>query len=154
MAHHCGDCNMCCKLLDVVELSKPANQWCVHCEIGKGCRIYDMRPVPCRDFECLWLESQREMRPLPAELRPDRCKMMLTFAQNRRDVLGYCDPAAPDDWKRPSVLRLLHVLASQGVRVMFGTGRRFFAVDKDRIRPAEISDADADGVRHFVRFLD
>jgi hypothetical protein len=94
------------------------------------------------------------MRPLPTELRPDRCKMMLTFAQNRHDVLGYCDPAAPDDWKRPSVLRLLHVLASQGLRVMFGTGRGFFAVDRDRIRPAELSDADAEGVRRFVRFLD
>lgn len=153
MTNHCGGCNLCCKLPDIAELSKPANQWCTNCDIGKGCRIYETRPTPCRDFECLWLESQREKHPLPAELRPDRCKFMLTFAPNRRDVLGYCDPMAPDAWKHPSVLRLLHVLAGQGLRVMFGTGREFFALDRDRIRPVELGEADAEGVRPFVRFL-
>lgn len=154
MAGNCGGCTLCCKLLDIVELAKPANQWCSHCEVGKGCRIYETRPGPCRDFECLWLESQRERRPLPPELRPDHCKMMFTFAQNRRDVLGYCDPSAPEAWKHPSLLRLLHVLAGQGLRVVFGTGRGYFAVDRDRVRPAELSQADAEGVRRFVRFLD
>jgi hypothetical protein len=154
MVNHCGECNFCCKLPDIAELSKPANQWCTHCDIGKGCRIYETRPTPCRDFECLWLESQREKRPLPAELRPDRCKVMLTFAESRRDVLGYCDPATPDAWKHGPVLRLLHILASQGLRVMFGNGREYFAVDRDRIRSAELSDPDQNGVRRFLRFLD
>ena len=152
MTNHCGGCNMCCKIPDIVELSKPRNQWCSHCDIGKGCRIYETRPVPCREFECLWLESQREKQPLPPELRPDRCKMMLTFAENRRDVLGFCD--APEAWKRPAMLRLLRVLAGQGHRVMFSVGQHNFAVDRDRIRPAELSEADAQGVRTFVRFLD
>jgi hypothetical protein len=152
MTNHCGGCNMCCKIPDIAELSKPRNQWCSHCDTGKGCRIYETRPSPCRDFECLWLESQRERHPLPAQLRPDRCKMMLTFAQNRQDVLGFCD--APDAWKRPAMLKLLRVLAGQGHRVMFSAGPQNFAVDRDRIRPVELGEADAHGVRTFVRFLD
>jgi hypothetical protein len=154
MTNHCGTCNLCCKLLDVPALSKPANQWCTHCDIGTGCRIYEARPEACRDFECMWLESQREKQPLPGELRPDRCKMMLTFSENRRDVFGYCDPGAPDAWKNPSMLKLLGILTGQGVRVIFGTGRRYFAVDRDRIRPVKLSDPDPDGTRHFERFLD
>jgi hypothetical protein len=152
MANACGTCNMCCKLPDVPELKKPANQWCAHCEIGQGCRIYETRPVPCRDFECLWLESQREKQPLPAELRPDRSRMMLTFAQNRQDVLGICD--VPDAWKRPAMLRLLRLLAARGHRVMFGAGRDHYALDKDRVRPVELAEPDAQGVRKFLRFLD
>jgi Fe-S-cluster containining protein len=152
MANACGNCNMCCKLPDVPELRKPANQWCSHCDIGKGCRIYESRPAPCRNFQCLWLESQREKQPLPAELRPDRTRMMLTFAQNRQDVLGFCDAA--DAWKKPAMLRLLRVLASQGHRVMFSAGRDHFALDKDRVRAVELAEPDAQGVRAFVRFLD
>jgi hypothetical protein len=102
----------------------------------------------------MWLESQREKHPLPSELRPDRCKMMLTFAENRRDVLGYCDPGTPDAWKNPAMLKLLGVLAGQGIRVMFGTGRQFFAVDRGRIRPVQLGDPDSNGIRHFERFLD
>ncbi len=154
MTNHCGECNFCCKLPDIAELAKPANQWCVNCDIGKGCRIYETRPAPCRDFECVWLESQREKRPLPLELRPDRCKMMLSFVDGRRDVVGCCDPAVPDAWKNPAMLKLLQVMAGQQIRVMFDTGRGYFAVDRDRIRPAELGEPDSHGVRRFVRFLD
>src|SRR5436305_14221849 len=40
----CGDCTLCCKLLSITELEKPIGKWCPHCEIGKGCKIYDCRP--------------------------------------------------------------------------------------------------------------
>ncbi len=55
----CGECNLCCKVLRVVDplvnFDKPANVWCPHVELGKGCTIYDTRPKPCQEFKCLWL---------------------------------------------------------------------------------------------------
>lgn len=150
--NHCGSCTLCCKLLEIPVLEKPEGQWCTHCAIGSGCRIYESRPAPCRDFACLWLESQKEKHPLPAELRPDRCKMVLTFTQDRKDVLGYCDPASPDAWKG-APWRLLQVIAAHH-RVMFGTGREHFVIDQGRARKVELAEADAQGVRLFRRFLD
>jgi hypothetical protein len=40
----CGDCTMCCKVLPIEELSKPAHQWCQHAKPGSGCAIYQSRP--------------------------------------------------------------------------------------------------------------
>ena len=150
--NRCGSCTLCCKLLEIPALEKPEGQWCSHCAIGVGCKIYESRPAPCRDFACLWLESQSEKHPLPADLRPDRCKMVLTFTPDRKDVLGYCDPASPDAWK--GALRLLQVIASQGHRVMFGNGREHFVMDQGRARRVELAEPDAEGVKLFRRFLD
>lgn len=151
--NRCGTCTLCCKLLDIPALKKPQYEWCEHCKVGEGCTIYETRPEPCRDFACVWLESQTQKNPLPAELRPDRCKMVLTFTPDRKDVLGYCDPAAPDAWKG-APLRLLQVIAQQGQRVMFGNGREHFVIDQGRARRVELAEPDAEGVRLFRRFLD
>jgi hypothetical protein len=53
----CGDCSLCCKLINVREpLNKPRDVWCQHCRPGKGgCSIYDTRPDVCRGFACDWL---------------------------------------------------------------------------------------------------
>lgn len=61
----CGECTECCRLLEVVELSKPAHVPCEH--IGKGCEIYETRPQSCRNFQCLWstgfIEGDERRRP-------------------------------------------------------------------------------------------
>ena len=151
---NCGGCSLCCKLLDIPELEKPANRWCQHCAPGRGCTIYDKRPQPCRDFACVWLESQHDATPLPPELRPDQCRVVLAFAPNRRDVQGYCDPGEPDAWKAPPVLKLLAIMSRQGLRVMVGNGCEYYAFDRGRARRAELGPLDQSGTRHFLRFLD
>jgi len=50
----CGDCTLCCKLPPVPALKKEANEWCKHCDIGVGCKIYKDRPLDCQAFECFW----------------------------------------------------------------------------------------------------
>ena len=80
--------------------------------------------------------------------------MVLTFTPDRKDVLGYCDPASPYAWKDTAIFRLLQVIAKQGHRVMFGNGREHFALDQGRVRRAELAEPDAQGVRLFRRFLD
>lgn len=72
----CGDCTACCTLMAVVELDKPR---CVSCKhLDKGCGIYATRPQSCREFECIWLQTQKTSAPWPKRLRPDRCGVMFT----------------------------------------------------------------------------
>ena len=67
----CGACTACCKTHEVVEINKPAGVWCAHCEIGKGCRIYNERPQTCKSFRCLWLRGIGKGKD-----RPDRSKVV------------------------------------------------------------------------------
>ncbi len=64
----CGDCSLCCKLLPMPELAKPANKRCKHQRYGKGCAIYARRPDSCRTWSCRWLLGEGT-DDLP---RPDR----------------------------------------------------------------------------------
>jgi len=48
----CGSCNLCCKLVPVPALKKDGNEWCSHCDIGVGCKIYKDRPLDCKAFSC------------------------------------------------------------------------------------------------------
>jgi len=63
----CGPCGLCCKLLAIKSIGKPASQWCEHWDKDAGCAIYETRPDSCRKFACLWLAEQ-----LPIELSPRR----------------------------------------------------------------------------------
>ena len=63
----CGECTLCCDLLPVKWLDKPANTTCVHCD--KGCLIHETKEEECVSFECSWLQSNVDND----QLRPDRC---------------------------------------------------------------------------------
>jgi hypothetical protein len=83
--NHCGGCQECCinpLIDDKKQFYKPAHTVCPNCT-GKGCRVYFMRPEPCRGFKCLWLKSQKTNHPMGPELRPDRCGVYFVG-----DVLG------------------------------------------------------------------
>lgn len=53
----CGECTLCCKLIPVGEIGKPANQRCVYQRTGKGCRVYRRPKFPssCELWSCGWL---------------------------------------------------------------------------------------------------
>ena len=63
----CGECTLCCRLLPVRELKKPANTRCQH-QSRKGCAIYHQLGFPpsCGLWNCAWLGGE----DVP---RPDRC---------------------------------------------------------------------------------
>jgi hypothetical protein len=50
----CGTCTACCHVFEVPDVPTAQYEWCRHCAIGQGCRIYETRPEDCRDFHCLW----------------------------------------------------------------------------------------------------
>ena len=46
-----------------MEPRKPSYQWCKHCDIGVGCKIYKTRPQGCKDFLCLYLCGLTNLKP-------------------------------------------------------------------------------------------
>src|SRR5437016_4259730 len=93
---NCDRCTLCCKVMAVTELKKPADTWCEHCDRGKGCGTYVSRPQSCRDFQCLYLL----LPDVPADWKPDLCHMVLVSELNGLRVVVHCDPQRPDAWKR------------------------------------------------------
>jgi hypothetical protein len=73
----CGACTVCCKdlLIDTPELKKVCGELCVHCDAGRGCRIYERRPEACRSWYCGW----RVMPQLDDSWRPDISKVLVTI---------------------------------------------------------------------------
>lgn len=56
----CGPCSLCCTVLRVDELDKPAGDDCPHQCGDRGCGIYETRPQICRAYECLWRQGGLE----------------------------------------------------------------------------------------------
>jgi hypothetical protein len=100
---HCGDCTLCCRLLPVAEIEKPALAKCRH-QCRRGCRVYDARPVSCRAWSCQWLQGH------PTGPRPDRAHLcidpMPDYVTGRDKATGalqtlgvwqvWCDPSHRD----------------------------------------------------------
>jgi hypothetical protein len=92
----CGACTLCCKVIGIAALGKPASAWCPHCRIGRGCGIYETRPEECKTFFCMWLADAR----LGDEWKPDISKMVVTTADDGRTVEVRCDPGFPQAWRK------------------------------------------------------
>lgn len=52
----CGLCTLCCTVMAVHELAKPAHTPCPHLRDAEnpGCSIYSERPLLCRSWMCAW----------------------------------------------------------------------------------------------------
>jgi hypothetical protein len=76
----CGECNACCfRTIVTDDLGKRISEdkeWCRHCTVGVGCSIYNIRPVACRGYSCLWRDGG-----LPEWARPDQCGIILDFVK-------------------------------------------------------------------------
>ena len=92
----CGSCSLCCKVLPVGELSKPAGQWCIHCVPGSGCAVHADRPQACRAFFCAWLLDPN----LGPEWKPEACRFVLSGDPARNALMVMVDPGMPLAWKR------------------------------------------------------
>lgn len=95
--------------MGVPEVTEPA-QWCRHCKPGGGCKIYDSRPAPCRDFECGWLANDGD-----PEYRPDRIHMVVGGQSDIFDAyVVYVDPTYPDAPDMPLGRKLLDAMMRAG----------------------------------------
>ena len=116
----CGSCTACCRVYSISEIGKPAGQWCEHCAVGKGCKVYETRPWKCVEFECLWLQSQHGGfgPPMPDEMRPDRCKVV--FSPLDDTFIALCMPGSPDAWRKGAGRKVVDWLVGNGYRVLAG----------------------------------
>ncbi len=99
----CGDCTLCCKLIGIDALNKPAGSWCPHCAPGKGCTIYAERPAECRTFHCSWLTTPN----LGPEWRPTKSKMVLCIEGGGNVLAVWVDAGDPGAWRRDPYFRQL-----------------------------------------------
>ena len=98
----CGDCGMCCKILRINVLEKPAGVWCRQFAKGVGCSIHSSSPRECQRFQCYWTlcDSMGE------EWRPDRSKLVIWSNVPGRIIVDV-DPSHPNAWRREPYLAQL-----------------------------------------------
>jgi hypothetical protein len=146
-ARACGDCTLCCKVMAIEELDKPAGKWCRHCKPGCGCQIHDGRPGECRDFNCLWLVDQR----FGPHWRPNKSKLVLTTSADGIEVR--CDPSFPNAWRKEPFHGEIRTLAASGeahdVTVLVIVGERMILLTPDREFDLGVVGLDQRIVREF-----
>ncbi|WP_395646666.1 hypothetical protein [Terricaulis sp.] len=91
----CDGCTTCCSVpaIEAAGFSKPPSVACAHCT-GSGCAIYDLRPAPCRAFECGW----QVLPIIPEALKPDRS-----------GVLVVADEAAPPGYASATAIKFIFI---------------------------------------------
>lgn len=112
----CGTCTLCCRVLEIRALDKPAGILCRH-NTGTGCGIYPERPEACARWHCLW----RRIDALPDALRPDRSGVMFSLdsrspAADGPDAACFVGRAVRDDrdFERPETIEAFAMLVHEG----------------------------------------
>lgn len=121
----CGDCGLCCKLLGVTELEKPAGRWCVHFRRGRGCDAYEARPASCRVFNCTWLLTEA----LDESWKPTVSGFLMHADAGR--LIVECDPSRPHAWRAAPYREMLELWAARGQEVLIFAGRRGLRLNPD-----------------------
>jgi hypothetical protein len=123
---------MCCKLLGIKELDKPAMTWCTHCAPGVGCKIYDSRPAECAGFYCDYLTRKE----LDERWYPAHSKMVVVYREKARSLTVYADPDRRGSWRREpyysQIKRWAGVLYPQRGQVVIWEGHEVIAVMPNR----------------------
>jgi hypothetical protein len=75
MKRECGGCTLCCKLLPIPPLKKPAGKKCEHQRTGKGCAVHGTpkQPQACGVWFCRWLIND----DADNLSRPDRARYVI-----------------------------------------------------------------------------
>jgi hypothetical protein len=126
----CDGCTLCCKLLEVRSLAKPANSWCPDCAVGQGCRIYATRPQDCRDFFCEFLLSAA----IGDHWKPTRSRMVIVRPEHRKGIAVHVDPGRPDSWRAQPFYDDLKRWSRANIhkqQILVKVGDRYFAILPD-----------------------
>ena len=93
-AKACGECSLCCKILRINVLEKPAGVWCRHFAKGHGCSVHSTSPSECQRFQCYWSIAET----LGDEWRPDRSKLVI-WSNTPGRIIVDVDPSFPNAWR-------------------------------------------------------
>lgn len=120
----CDGCTLCCNYMKIRELAKAAYSWCVDCKVGEGCGNYEQRPQSCRDYACIWLQTQTMDKPIAPELRPDKSKVIIGTTNQGNDIVLYVPPSRPDAWKHKNFAGLVSMFIAKGTPVFVSCGEK------------------------------
>jgi hypothetical protein len=141
---NCGTCSLCCKVLAVPELNKPAGQWCIHAVPGSGCSYHAERPQGCRRFFCSWRLDPN----LGPEWKPEVSRFVLSADPDRRALVVMVDPGMPLAWKREPYYARLKQLSEasfrQGQKVLVNLRGNITVLLPDREVPIGVVDPAAE----------
>lgn len=146
MAGKCGNCTACCRVYAIPEVQKGEHEWCQHCAIGKGCRIYETRPPPCVDYQCFWLATGN----MPVELRPDHLKVVFTLSTNPRVVDAVTLPNYDNAWQKPYARAMIGMFHRANMAVSIGppgSNVRLLLRPDGTITKVQLSEPDENGIR-------
>ena len=138
MAGHCADCTACCQVFEVKEIPKAFGEPCRYIgktALGTGCTIYQDRPMPCRNYVCLYLDSQRRegVEKMPEELRPNVCRVVLgwPWGTDRNTLFVYPLPGYENAWRIPPVSEHLRMILSRGGKVVVVIEKKRYVLKGD-----------------------
>lgn len=83
--------------MEIVELDKPADAWCDHCDVGKACKVYAGRPQSCRDFNCGYLFWEDH---IGEHWFPAKSRMVIVSELEGKRIAVRVDPSRPDAWRQ------------------------------------------------------
>jgi len=131
----CGDCQLCCTLVPIAELGKPAGQRCQH-QCNTGCAIYPTRPGSCRAWNCEWALGLAETDGMQ---RPDQVHYVIdtvldivtvTLPDGKEKLLVmqvWVDPNWPNAHEDPGLRDMIDRVA-QPALIRFGSKRGFVLI--------------------------
>lgn len=134
----CGACNVCCRLLNIDSLSKPAHILCWNTTLHGGCKVHHEKPEVCSGFKCIWLESQDledTSRRGSRAMRPDQSHAM--FVRDPTDpklVWCHVDPNFRNVWREGQVADYLDEVVSKGGHVEVIVGDSQFSLPGKDVR--------------------
>jgi hypothetical protein len=108
----CGSCMLCCTVVGVEELNKPAFAACSYAVAGKGCTIREHRPRSCRRFFCGWRLDPN----IDSLWKPSICGFVLTISLRYAAMMVLVDPARPLAWRMQPYYDRLKEWAGRAVR--------------------------------------
>jgi hypothetical protein len=138
---HCGDCQLCCRLVPVRGLDKPAGKRCKFQKFHKGCTVYHQPekgfPAECQFWSCRWLNGEPGTEKLS---RPDRAHYVLdpmpdfitvvnkaTQEETKIEVIQiWCDPAFPDAHRDPALRAFIVAQGSVAGLVRYSASRALY----------------------------
>jgi hypothetical protein len=128
MTRKCGDCTLCCKLVPVKELDKPASTRCKHQRQFRGCLVYhsDEMPFSCSLWNCRWLVnndtadlSRPDRSHCVIDIMPDFIIAMENDKKIQIQVVQiWVDANWPDAWKTRAMHDYMMRRGAEGIASM------------------------------------
>lgn len=91
----CGDCDVCCNILEVKELNKQGYKNCENKLESNGCKIYETRPNSCKEWSCCYILG---LIPDDVELRPNKLGLMFYPVSAKNNDLNMSMYMAQEVW--------------------------------------------------------